>query len=196
MDPDRFDRLTRTLIAPSRRGALRSLAGGALGLALTRLEPAHAKGCLRDGKPCSPGAKRPCKACCSGCTKPRKGGGKRCACCGHGDACQRSGQCCKGSCRDGTCTCDRCQGDFHSCGGADADECACFPHIDGGPTCSDNLIGECDECLSDADCEAKYPAIVGELICIRYVGPICGAGSCEPHHDGRCAIRCGTEPPD
>lgn len=68
MDEHRFDDLARTLTQRnSRRAALTTLVGGALGLALTRItaqeaaaQPAAAR-CLRNGDPCARNHQ-----CCSG----------------------------------------------------------------------------------------------------------------------------------
>lgn len=94
------------------------------------------------------------------------------------------------TCVDGTCICDRCKGCLAPCDGDD--QCASFPHFQGGIICSYNVFGDCGECTSNTDCDAKHPELAGNLECIRYHGPICALVQCSKS-EGVCAQRCGTQ---
>lgn len=114
MDQDRFDDVARTLAAgATRRGALRALAGGAVGSLVALLGPrAAGAACAAAGRRCGDG-----RRCCRGAVC--KGGA--CACragltdCGgrctdletDGGNCGRCGRVCTGgkTCRDGACVC-------------------------------------------------------------------------------------------
>lgn len=64
MDSAQFDRIAKDLANPSsRRTAMKAVAAGALGLALTRVAPsgADARKCIRNGKRCQRDGQ-----CCSG----------------------------------------------------------------------------------------------------------------------------------
>ena len=93
-------------------------------------------------------------------------------------------------CDNGKCICDRCKGCLASCDGDS--NCASFPHFEGGTICSYNVFGDCGECTTNAQCDAKYPELAGKLECIRYHGPICASVQCTTT-EGVCAQRCGTQ---
>jgi hypothetical protein len=93
------------------------------------------------------------------------------------------------TCADGTCICDRCKGCLASCDGND--QCASFPRAEGGIACSQNVFGDCGECTTNAQCDAKYPLSAGSHECVLYHGPICASVQCAKGV-ARCAIRCGT----
>jgi hypothetical protein len=180
MDADRFDLLTRSLIAPSRRGFSRALAG--LGLvggldSLLSLADAGAKKRKHQNR------KKKCK-------NGKKKCGKKCIlktqCCSAAD-CQTGA-----TCEDGTCVCPseraECDGacvdlasDGANCGacgyacstdtcihgactcndGADCpDECStCFTRVEGGKVCGFLLIPQF--CDTDADCPLGTACAVG-----------------------------------
>ena len=133
MDADRFDRLARSLGTTSRRGALRLLAGGALGSFLGLLGrgeagAAHGEGCKRVTRRCA-----------------------------------KDGDCCSGRCRRGRCrtttnpdpACaggDGCSGGVAIwCGPGGSMDCWCATTVEGGGICNwDNGCGA--ECATSADC--------------------------------------------
>lgn len=94
------------------------------------------------------------------------------------------------TCLDGKCICDRCKGCLDSCDGNV--ECASFPRAEGGIACSYNVFGDCGECTTNAQCDAKYPDEAGDLECVLYHGPICASVQCAKGV-ARCAQRCGTQ---
>ena len=94
------------------------------------------------------------------------------------------------TCVDGKCICDRCKGCLATCDGDI--ECASFPHFEGGTICSYNVFGDCGECTTNAQCDAKYPEQAGDLECILYRGPICATVQCAKG-EAVCAQRCGTQ---
>lgn len=94
------------------------------------------------------------------------------------------------TCVDGKCICDRCKGCLDICDGND--QCASFPHFQGGTICSYDVFGDCGECTSNSDCDTKYPDLAGDLECILYRGPICATVQCAKT-EGVCAQRCGTQ---
>jgi len=115
MDGGRFDAIARATAAASRRGALRLLTGGALGVLLTRFGVqevgAEHEGCLHVGVHCNP--KRPGRCCSGSCPK----GKKKCRC--TVDVCPPpESASCEASCSTkftcgfrptgGTATCDAC----------------------------------------------------------------------------------------
>jgi hypothetical protein len=93
------------------------------------------------------------------------------------------------SCLDGKCICDRCKGCLDSCDGNV--QCASFPRTEGGIACSQNVFGECGECTTNAQCDAKYPLSAGFHECVLYHGPICASVQCAKGVS-RCALRCGA----
>ncbi len=74
------------------------------------------------------------------------------------------------TCDDGKCICDRCKGCLASCDGNV--DCASFPRSEGGIACTDDVFGDCSECTTNAQCDAKYPDQAGGLECVLYHGPI------------------------
>ena len=101
MEPERFDRLTRSLTsARSRRGVLAVLGSGALttGLGLARPQPAEAH--CRRAHNCSNGSTRFCKDA-SSCLKVKDVDTGRCTCIvagACGGPCTTSAQCGSGRC--------------------------------------------------------------------------------------------------
>ena len=153
MDPARFDRVVIALAAaPTRRGAVRLLAGGALGAVLVRL------GLERSAAVCtSPGGS--CTAtpfCCTGavcqankCCRPA------------GGRCTNKGQCCSGRCNKAKRKCLGCQdAAAKPCGGA------CV-------TCSDPFASQVDP----TTCQCCTP-VIG---CGGQLGTAgnCCAGTCK-----------------
>ena len=63
-----------------------------------------------------------------------------------------------------------------------------------GRTCLDGkcVFGDCGECTTNAQCDAKYPDEAGDLECVLYHGPICASVQCAKGV-ARCAQRCGTQ---
>jgi hypothetical protein len=98
--------------------------------------------------------------------------------------CARRGR----TCADGKCICDRCKGCLANCDGNDM--CASHPRAEGGIACSYDVFGDCGECTTNAQCDAKYPLAAGSLDCVLYHGPICASVQCAKGV-ARCAIRCG-----
>jgi hypothetical protein len=181
MDDDRFDSLTRSVtVAGSRRRALASALGGALGLlGLTDRNDAAA---ARSGK-----CKQPCGECeqCQRGDCQRKNGKKRCrpgictptangTACGSGGVCQ-GGTCvcasgtepCDGACVP-TCgsgetrnpvTCGCCQTNFQSCTPA-GNNPACCSALCASGVCT-GLAGN-DPCQFDAQCKSGVCAGNGQ----------------------------------
>lgn len=92
-------------------------------------------------------------------------------------------------CDDGKCICDRCKGCLENCDGND--DCASFPRFEGGIACTDDVFGDCGECTTNAQCDAKYPDQAGDLECVLYHGPICATVQCAKGV-ARCATKCGV----
>jgi hypothetical protein len=136
MDSRHFEAIVRSVGtgATSRRGALRALAGAALGGVLARFgaDGVGAQGaCLDNGQRC--GGER--GTCCSGFCKRRKGTNKRF---------------CKPAAGQGTCTVEQnaCL-DGSTCNG-DA-SCACSVTAGGQSFCGG--VGTCAACTRNAECE-------------------------------------------
>jgi hypothetical protein len=146
MDDTRFDDLAQSLtFDSSRRGALRLLAGSALGGVLAHLGLEAAAACLAAGKTCSSG-----DACCSGFC------GSRGSCClVKGKRCKRGAQCCSGLCnRRGRCACLT---DGKGCRAAATINC-CSGRCEGGqcapcPSGQNGCGGTCGRCCGGADCD-------------------------------------------
>ncbi len=145
MDSRRFDHLTRMLVteSPTRRGALRLLAGGAVGAVLGVLQPAGTDavhfGCRHVGRRCDRA-----RQCCSGlCQGPR--GNKTCR--AHDE---------------GTCLLvqDACgpEGDHgNGCGTGVREElgsCHCLITTGGASYCADGRY--CAPCQRDKECARAY----------------------------------------
>jgi hypothetical protein len=164
MDASRFDAWTRAVGTRSgRRALLCGVAGSAVALGVV--------GAVAERTEAKKDAKK--KKTCDKKTK------QKCA--------KRGGR----TCVDGKCICDRCKGCSDSCDGND--QCASFLRFeDGVLICSYNVFGDCGECTSNDDCDAKYPVGAGNLECIRYHGPSCASVQCTKT-EGVCAQRCGTQ---
>ena len=118
MGADRFDSFVEALSThPSRRGAMRLLAGSALGVLLAGLG-LDAAGARR-------GARRRCRRLGKQCRRARQCCSRRCVdgtCCkGTGAACADGNQCCSGLCANAACTCSPvttiCSADSECCSG-------------------------------------------------------------------------------
>ena len=172
MDADRFEALLHSLIqSPSRRGALRLLAGAALGGALgwrgladTEAGKRH-KRCKHCG---------PCKRCKKGKCKPKSNG----QACDDGGTCQ-SGRCvppfCAGrnSCQDGNA--------ITTCQASGAALCFCTVTAQtGSPFCALNAAGSGQE-----DCLVT-PCPPGET-CVDFTG---GGCTDNPMGGTACALPC------
>ena len=176
MDGERFDAWTRALAGSgSRRGALRRLAGGVLGLALVgrgarggSAQEVGIAACTPVGVRCGPNTPRACHTCCT-----------------DGQDCRRHDQCCTGVCERGVCgagfVCDprsepeNCRrGVENSCAGG---ACACVEDVDGGNACVER---DCTgtPCARGADC--------GNRPCVRIPG-CCGVNPF-------CGVPCGAGP--
>jgi hypothetical protein len=167
MDASRFDSWTRAIGTRSgRRALLRGIAGSAVALGAVGLV-AESTDAKKDGKKDDKKKKK--------CDKKTK---QKCE--------KRGGR----TCVDGKCICDRCQGCLDICDGDD--QCASFPHAQGGTICSYNVFGDCGECTTNTQCDAKYPELAGKLECVVYHGPICATVQCAKGV-ARCAQRCGTQ---
>src|SRR5215204_6311507 len=158
MDSDRFDALSRSLsLVPSRRGALRLLAGSAFGgLAILRPGAVVAHDALKACKKKSGKQKKKCvkkakqhnashtpqssASCTPNCS------GKRCGPNGCGGSCGTCGG--VRSCPNGACVCPS---DTTPCG-----ETACCRNADeqccNGTCASSTLVPEGGACLSSGDC--------------------------------------------
>lgn len=138
MHKDRFDAWT-TGFASSRRGALRLVAGGALGAVLAQLGlGAVAAACKQDGALCD---KNKDQQCCSGSCRKSGGGKFRC-------------RKVKGAfgCTNQKAT-DTCEGNPFAC--PEVDGGLCFVDQNGRPGCADNQKSKCFDCASDAECVAE-----------------------------------------
>lgn len=187
MDSGKFDRLARAIGAEtSRRGVLRTLAGGAAALAAGSAgggasAASRARGF---GEVCSKGAD-----CVSGTCGPKDSTGRRrCQCppplvaCGGGcvnpltdpNNCGGCGQRCRAvegqsaTCSAGSCVCDDCAGS----------DCYCLSDIDGRVFCAGVVFIEADGSGCTADAECPDPHLPGNLPpyvtrCIQ--GNTCGA---------------------
>jgi hypothetical protein len=166
MDASRFDAWTRAIGTHSgRRALLRGIAGSAVALGAVGLvaERTEAK---KDDKKKDDKKKK--------CDKKTK------------QKCKKRGR----TCVDGTCICDRCKGCLDTCDGND--QCASFPRFeDGVIVCSQNVFGDCGECTSASDCDAKHPLQAGQMECIQYHGPICATVQCAKT-EGVCMLKCGA----
>lgn len=163
MDDRHFDALTRAVAATmaSRRGALRVLAGGGLGLVLTRfvaggreVREAAAKSCLKERKRCKRDGQ-----CCSGICKKRK--------CRRAPT-QRTCTIRKNVCESGAAGTE--------CGITNGgDPCACVVTTSGASFCGDTASSECVPCLGSGDCAV----VAGPgSACVRAVGAcLCNDGS-------------------
>lgn len=178
MDRERFDALTRRFAvdpAPSRRGMLRRLVGGALVVLLGSPEVGVA-GQAEAG---------------------RKRGNGRCS--GLAKACKRDAQCCSGRCRKKKCRRARsappspfqgtCPAGADSCGGGgnvlcavpgSQSLCGCLQTTAGATFCADFAVDDCTGCASDADCAGGVPGSA----CVR----IGGCGPCA----ATCKAPCGA----
>jgi hypothetical protein len=160
MDDHRFDSLTRWVgTNQTRRGALRALAGSALGVGGVATATRDEASALT----------------CDICQKKRRG---RCrqrrvgAICGDGGSCCAPGLCCA---KEQICFSADCQG----CPGTSActvhpvcgyfssrseDYCLCITSVEGETTCS-SLFGACFECTTDQECtdELGVPSVCMDL---------------------------------
>lgn len=112
MDPSRFDTVARHLGYRQPRRPLLALAGAVLagiGISATPSPDAAGKGkrrCLKNGTRCtfnSGVAGDNCSRCCSGASKRRRAGGRRCTCQATGGACQANKDCCNRDCANNIC---------------------------------------------------------------------------------------------
>lgn len=173
MDGTRFDAMAKARIAgsASRRGALRLLAGGALGLARQRLSRSgaaaqedEAVGCLHFGRPC----RRPGQ-CCSGVCRGKRG---KETCRAH-DA---------GTCRPNQNVCE--QGNGAACNGTL--RCQCLATTGGARFCALGDAGACAVCHRDRDCVAQ--GFGARSACVR-VG---GCDACAAEGGTLCAVPCSS----
>jgi hypothetical protein len=115
VDSKQFDALVARLASsPSRRDALKGVAGGALAaVGLTSVasakKKARAEACIPTGKRCpskkprgKKGKKLGCNKCCQRFVD-RSGAKNKCACTPDSVACEKSAHCCSASCVGGTC---------------------------------------------------------------------------------------------
>ncbi len=155
MDADRFDMLTRRLTAPTRRGVLRLLIGGALGTAAGLPGVRRAAACRDYRDPCQDSDQ-----CCSGTGLRCRRGACRCL---------RSKRYCR---RTGTCIPkEACCGDADCWGGM-----AC---VDGACKCpgTGNFCAECYRCDAEMGCQTDT-ALQGKP-CPKTDGYCCGTTCCQ-----------------
>ena len=130
MDGERFDAIAKATATTSRRGALRLLAGGALGGLLTRLGPEDAAAACAGTVHCN-GTN--CSACPGTVCGPDP---NRWCCLEHGAVCRTSSQCCSGRCKKkpgakrGRC---KCPAGTTTCGTTGC--CGAEQHCENGTTC-------------------------------------------------------------
>ena len=184
MDARRFDALLLSLFgSPSRRDALRLLAGAALGGGFVLLAGSRAETRRRRRR-----------------RKRKKRGGPRCS-----PACGAGMRCAAGTCVVGQGTCP--EGAGNCAAGSEfvpcalqpqqvEENCLCRTSTEGQTRCADQgAIDErvvCGQCGSSAECARLYPAIPG-VFCLLVTGE--PGACCAPGTRGMCQAPCPMPDP-
>lgn len=194
MDTQQFDDLSRSLTATrSRRGALRLLAGAAIGLVAARPAAGEAAGRCPKGKERCDGR---CLAVCKGLKIRNR---RTCACdCPQemtdcGKTCIGQDKCCPGlkSCGGGCIAADVCcphtekECPDGSCLAKDAGACCAGVEVPCGSApggCCNSFAGEV--CSDDGCCNELF----GEAVC----GGKCVDTKTDPNNCGDCGVKCGS----